>query len=209
MTHYSHIEERLNIASHAFGFILSLIGLVLLIIHASMNGNAWHIISFSIFGASLIILYGASTLYHSAKKSCLRKKLNIVDHAAIYILIAGSYTPFTLVTLNGTIGWVIFAITWGLALAGVILKCFFTGRYDLISTIMYVGMGWIIIFAIQPLIQALPEKGLYWLVAGGIFYTLGAILYSIEKLKFNHALFHLFVLIGSFCHFITVYCYVL
>jgi hemolysin III len=207
--YYSPIEEKINIISHATGFILSIVAFVLLVMHASLHGDVWQIVSFSIFGASLIILYGASTLYHSAKNPSLRNKFNIIDHASIYVLIAGTYTPFTLVTLKGTIGWVIFGISWGLALAGIILKLFFTGKYDLISTIMYVFMGWVIVFAIKPLIHHLPFEGLLWLFAGGISYTIGAILYSINKIKFNHAIFHILVLIGSFCHFVSVFFYVL
>ena len=207
--YYSPIEEKINIISHAIGFILSIVAFVLLVAHASLHGDVWHIVSFSIFGASLIILYAASTFYHSAKKSELRNRLKIIDHASIYILIAGTYTPFTLVTLNGTIGWVIFGISWGLALTGIILKLFFTGKYNLISTIMYVLMGWIIVFAIKPLINNLPLEGFLWLLAGGISYTIGAILYSIKKIKFNHAIFHMFVLNGSFCQFMSVFFYVL
>jgi len=207
--YYSPIEEKINIFSHTTGFILSIVAFVLLVMHASLHGDVWQIVSFGIFGASLIILYGASTLYHSAKNPLLRNKLNIIDHASIYVLIAGTYTPFTLVTLKGTIGWVIFGISWGLALTGIILKLFFTGKYDLISTIMYVFMGWVIVFAIKPLIHHLPFEGLLWLFAGGISYTIGAILYSIKKIKFNHAIFHILVLIGSFCHFVSVFFYVL
>ncbi len=206
---YSPIEEKINIISHATGFILSIVALVLLVTHASMHGDVWHIVSFSIFGASLIILYAASTFYHSAKKPELRRRLKIVDHASIYVLVAGTYTPFTLVTLNGTLGWVIFGTSWGLALTGIILKLFFTGKYNLISTSMYVFMGWVIVFAIKPLIKNLPPEGFIWLLAGGISYTLGAILYSTRKIKFNHAIFHMFVLTGSFCHFISVFFYVL
>ena len=207
--YYSPIEEKINITTHAIGFILSIVAFVLLVTHANLYGDVWHIVSFSIFGASLIILYAASTFYHSAKKSELRNRLKILDHASIYILIAGTYTPFTLVTLNGTIGWVIFGTTWGLALTGIILKFFFTGKYNLISTIMYVLLGWVIVFAIKPLINNLPLEGLLWLLAGGIFYTIGAILYSIKTIKFNHAIFHIFVLNGSFCQFISVFFYVL
>jgi hemolysin III len=207
--YYSPIEEKINIISHAIGFILSMVALVLLVRHATWHGDVWHIVSFSIFGASLIILYAASSFYHSAKKSEIRNRLNIIDHASIYVLIAGTYTPFTLVTLKGTIGWVIFGISWGLALTGIILKLFFTGKYNLMSTIMYVLMGWVIVFAIKPLINNLPLAGLLWLVAGGISYTIGAILYGIKKIKFNHAIFHMFVLMGSFCHFMSVYFYVL
>jgi hemolysin III len=209
LKYYSPIEEKINIISHAVGFILSIIALVLLVRHATRHGDVWHIVSFSIFGASLIILYAASSFYHSAKKSELRNRLNIIDHASIYVLIAGTYTPFTLVTLKGTIGWVIFGISWGLALTGIILKLFFTGKYNLMSTIMYVLMGWVIVFAIKPLMNNLPLEGLRWLVAGGISYTIGAILYGIKKIKFNHAIFHMFVLMGSFCHFMSVFFYVL
>lgn len=207
--YYSPIEEKINIITHVIGFILSIIALVFLAAHASLHGNVWHIISFSIFGASLIILYAASSFYHSAKKPGLRRRLKIIDHASIYVLIAGTYTPFTLITLKGITGWVIFSISWGLALTGIILKLFFTGKYTAISTIMYVLMGWIIIFAIKPLINNLPSGGLFWLFAGGVFYTIGAILYSIKKIKFNHAIFHVFVLIGSFCHFMAIFFYVL
>jgi len=207
--YYSPIEEKINIISHATGFILSIVAFVLLVLHANLHGDVWHIVSFTIFGASLIILYAASTFYHSAKRSELRNRLKIIDHASIYFLIAGTYTPFTLVTLKGTIGWVIFGTSWGLALTGIILKLFFTGKYNIISTIMYVLMGWVIVFAIKPLINNLPLEGLFWLITGGIFYTIGAILYSIKKIKFNHAIFHMFVLMGSFCHFMSVFFYVL
>jgi len=206
---YPPVEEKINIISHAIGFILSIVALVLLVMRANMYGDVWHIVSFSIFGASLMILFAASTFYHSAKKPALRNRFKIIDHAAIYVLIAGTYTPFTLITLDDTIGWVIFGISWGLALTGIILKLFFTGKYNLVSTIMYVLMGWIIVFAIKPLINNLPSDGLLWLFAGGIAYTIGAALYSIKKIKFNHAVFHICVLIGSFCHFISVFFYVL
>ena len=206
---YSPLEEKTNIISHAIGLVLSIIALVLMVIRASQYGNVWHIVSVSIFGASLIALYAASTFYHSAKEPSLRSRLRILDHATIYVLIAGTYTPLTLITLNSTTGWVIFGAAWGMALTGIILKLFFTGRFNLLSTLMYVFMGWIIIFAIKPLINSLSTEGLFWLFAGGVAYTTGAILYSIKKIKFNHAIFHLFVLLGSSCHFISVYCYVL
>jgi len=207
--HYSPAEERINIASHALGLVLSVIALVLLVVHASRYGNAWHIVSFSIFGVSLVALYAASTIYHRATDPVLRSRLRIVDHATIYLLIAGTYTPFTLITLGGFAGWTIFGVSWGMAAIGIVLKIFFTGRYDLVSTLMYVFMGWIIVFAIEPLIHNLSSDGLFWLVAGGIAYTVGAVLYSIKKIKFNHAIFHVFVLAGSACHFISVYFYVL
>jgi hemolysin III len=206
---YSPAEERVNISSHAIGLLLSVAALALLVVRASSNGDVWHIVSFSIFGISLIILFAASTIYHSSRDPALRARLRVVDHASIYVLIAGTYTPFTLVTLNGTIGWTIFGITWGMALIGIVLKLFFTGRYEKVSTLMYVFMGWIIVFAIGPLIDNLSPDGLSWLVAGGIAYTVGAILYGIKQIKFNHAIFHVFVLVGAFCHFMAVYFYVL
>jgi len=209
VNYYSSIEEKTNIISHAVGFVLSIVALVLLVTYASLYGSILHIVSFSIFGASLILLFAASTFYHSAKKPELRSRLRIIDHASIYVLIAGTYTPFTLITLNGPVGWSILGAAWGLALTGIILKLFFTGKYKLISTLMYVFMGWIIVFAIKPVIHNLPLEGLLWLVAGGIAYTIGAILYSIKKIKFNHAIFHVFVLIGSICHFVSVFFYVL
>ena len=207
--HYSPLEEMTNIISHAIGLFFSIVALVVMVVRSSLYGNSLHIVSVSIFGASLIALYTASTFYHSSKDPQRRSRLRIFDHATIYVLIAGTYTPLTLITLNGMIGWVIFGISWGMAVAGVVLKLFFTGKYDLISTLMYVFMGWIIVFAINPLINSLSAQGLFWLFAGGVAYTTGAILYSIKKITFNHAIFHMFVLLGSFCHFVAVYLYVL
>jgi len=209
ITYYDPKEEKINVISHGIGFILSVVALVLLVVYSSIYGNGWHIVSFSIYGASLIVLYSASTLYHYAKSPKLRQKLNVFDHAAIYVLIAGTYTPFTLIVLNGWVGWTIFGVSWGLAIFGIIFKLFYTGRFDKISTIAYVLMGWIAIFAIKPLVNNLPIEGLLWLLAGGIFYTVGAVLYSIKNIKYNHAIFHIFVLLGSFSHFIAIFFYVL
>lgn len=205
---YSPAEEKLNIWSHAFGIFLSIIALVLLIIKAVQQDNIWMMISFPIFGVSLILLYLASTLYHASKEPQKRFKLKVFDHAAIYVLIAGSYTPFTLVSLNGETGWLIFSMVWVMAFTGIILKLFFTGRFKVISTAMYVLMGWLIVFYFQDLTASLHEKGVFYLILGGVLYTTGAILYSIKKIKFNHAIFHFFVLAGSFCHFLSIYLYV-
>ena len=205
---YSNLEEKLNVWSHAFGIFLSIIALVLLMTKAIEKGNIWMMISFPIFGISLILLYLASTLYHSAKDPSKRFKLKIFDHAAIYVLIAGSYTPFTLVSLNGETGWFIFSIVWILAFTGIILKLFFTGRFKVLSTAMYVLMGWLIIFYFKELTANLNSDGVFYLIIGGVFYTIGAVLYSIKKIKFNHAIFHVFVLGGSFCHFLSVYLYI-
>ncbi|MBL4773479.1 MAG: hemolysin III family protein [Alcanivoracaceae bacterium] len=209
LKYYPPLEEKINVISHALGFVLGTTALILLIIKAVKYGNNWHLVSFTIFGISMMLLYGTSTFYHFTQEPNLRKKLKIFDHAAIYILIAGTYTPFTLVTLYGKIGWILFGVSWGLASFGIILKLFFTGRFTLISTLAYVVMGWLIVFAINPLRNNLSEEGLFWLLAGGVSYTVGAILYAFHQLKFNHAIFHIFVLIGSMCHFISIYFYIL
>lgn len=207
--YYPPLEEKLNIITHGFGFLLSILGLVLLILRAIKLDDSLLLISFCIFGASMILLYGASTLYHSAKNPWLRYRLNILDHASIYLLIAGTYTPFALVTLSGIIGWSIFGVVWTMAVTGIVLKLFYTGRYNLLSTIMYVVMGWIIVFAVKPLYDNLEPAGLIWLITGGVSYTIGALFFMLDRLKFNHAIFHLFVLAGSFTHFISIYFYVL
>lgn len=207
--YYPPAEERLNIISHGIGFGLSVLALILLILRASQLGQVRHLVGFTIFGASMTLLYAASTFYHSATTHVLRYRLNILDHASIYVLIAGTYTPFALVTINGTFGWAVLIVVWLMAVVGIILKFFYTGRYHLLSTIMYVVMGWMIVFAIKPLMENLPGPGLWWLFAGGISYTLGAILFMQERIPFNHAIFHIFVLLGTFCHFISIYYYVL
>lgn len=207
--HYSPLEEKTNIISHAIGLALSIVGTLLMLLRANRSGEILHIISAGIFGASLIALYAASTFYHSAKDPKARARLRINDHATIYLLIAGTYTPFTLITLKGWVGWTVFGVSWGMAACGIALKLFFTGRYNLLSTLMYVFMGWIIIIAIKPLVNSISPDGLLWLVAGGLAYTTGAVIYSIKKIPFNHAIFHMFVLLGSFCHFVSVYVYVL
>jgi len=206
---YPPKEEFINVLSHGIGFLLSILALVILVISASLSGDVWHIVSFSIYGFSLVMLYLASTLFHSSKDLKRRKRLNVFDHASIYILIAGTYTPYLLVTLRGPWGWSLFGIVWGFAILGVILKLFFTGRFRLLSSIAYVALGWIIIIAIKPLIQNLDSGGLFWLFAGGVAYTIGALLYMLKNMPYNHATFHIFVLIGSACHFISIYSYVL
>jgi hemolysin III len=204
---YSEKEEKLNVISHALGLVLSIIVFPFLILKCFYFEGFWKPASIIIYGLSLIILYTASTVYHSAKAPKLRRRLNIFDHAAIYVLIAGTYTPFTLITLEGKTGWIIFILTWTFALIGIILKLFFTGKFDKLSTIMYVLMGWQIVFVISPLIENLSSEGIFWLFSGGVFYTVGAVLYTIKKIPYNHAIFHVFVLLGSISHFISVYFY--
>lgn len=203
--HYSPQEENLNVASHGVTLILSIAALMLLWVSAAQQGTVWHWVSYTIYGTSQVSVFMASTLYHRAKEPKLRYRLNIFDHASIYLSIAGTYTPITLITLRGPWGWSIFGIIWTIAIAGIILKFFFTGRYKLLSTISYVAMGWIALVAIEPLINNMAVGGLMWLAAGGLFYTLGAVLYQIKRIPYNHAIFHFFVVIAWGCHFIMVY----
>jgi hemolysin III len=207
--YYEPAEERINIVSHAIGLLLGIAGLLALVARALLQGQALHLVSFSVFAVSMIALYSASVAYHSARDPVLRTRLRTVDHAAIYVLIAGTYTPFALVTLQGAAGWLLFGVVWGMALTGIVLKLFYTGRFNLASTLMYIFMGWLIVFFIKPLIANFPASGLAWLLAGGIAYTLGAVLYSIPKVPFHHAIFHVCVVLGSVCHFVAVYRYVL
>ncbi len=206
---YSLAEEKLNILTHGLGFLLSIPATVFLILKASMIGDVWQIVSVSIYGVSLITLYLASTLYHSAKNNEKKRKLNVFDHASIYLLIAGTYTPFLLVTLRGPWGWGLFGVIWGAAIGGVVFKLFYTGRFNLASTIAYVLMGSIVLVALKPLIINLSLVGLYWVLAGGISYIVGAVWYLQKKMPYHHAVFHVFVLFGSLCHFVAVYSYVL
>lgn len=209
LTFYKPKEEKINVISHLIGLLLSIVALVLLLKYPLKATYTKQTISSIIYGVSLILLYTASTIYHYVQNPKWRKKLNILDHAAIYILIAGTYTPFALLVLKGWVGWAIFGISWGLAIVGVTLKIFFTGQFEKASTIAYVLMGWLIVFAIKPLLQNLSLEGLWWLFLGGVFYTVGAVIYSIKKINYNHAIFHIFVLLGSLSHFISVYFYVL
>ena len=209
ISEYSPNEERLNILSHGLGIVLALIGTFLLVSKAAYFGEGVHVVSFAIYGVSMVVLYSASTLYHCAKEPLLRRRLKIFDHAVIYVFIAGSYTPFTLVVLNDWVGWTLFGVVWSMALSGIVLKLFFTGRFKILSSSIYVLMGWLIVLAIEPLSNSLPAEGLFWLVAGGISYTIGAVLYSIKSMPFNHAIFHVFVLLGTIFQFLTVYQYIL
>ncbi len=204
---YSPLEEKINIYSHLLGVFLSFFALFFLVLKGISSEILINIISFSIFGLSLITLYLASSAYHSSTELKKRFRLKILDHCAIYVLIAGTYTPFLLVVLGGRLGWILFIIIWLIALTGIILKLFFTGRFKIVSTSMYVVMGWLIIFFVKPLLVVIEIQGFYWLMLGGACYTLGAIIYSIKKIAFNHAIFHIFVLLGSMAHFISIYYY--
>lgn len=189
--------------------LLSIVGAYFLVARSISVGTSLHVICCMVFAVSLIALYASSTLYHSSRSTVARRRLRALDHASIYLLIAGTYTPFALLVLRGSTGWIIFGIAWTCAATGIILKIFLTGRFDRLSTVMYVCMGWLIVFAYGPLVDHFSTAGLTWLFAGGIAYTLGAVFYSIKRIPFGHATFHVFVLAGSICHFIAVYVYVL
>ncbi|MEI6677639.1 MAG: hemolysin III family protein [Mariniphaga sp.] len=201
-------EEKLNTITHIIGFIMALIGSVYLINQSFKVGSYLIFFCNTIYSLGLLTLYLASSLYHSAKDPEIKMRLNIFDHSAIYLLIAGTYTPIALITIKGVIGLIIFGIVWVSAVIGIVLKLYFTGRYSKISTAAYVLMGWVIIIAIKPLINSMVTSGLLWLLAGGIFYTFGALLYQRKSMKYNHVLFHIFVILGSLCHYIVILKYV-
>ncbi|MCB1582790.1 MAG: hemolysin III family protein [Marinicella sp.] len=202
---YPPSEEKINIISHALGLLFSLVGFVLLMVKAVQQGTWIHFLAYGLYSISMMVLFTASTIYHRAIVDQVRSRLRVFDHAAIYVLIAGTYTPFMLLVMPGTLGYSILAAAWGMAVLGIVLKLFFTGRFSLISTSLYLFMGWAIVFAIKPLAAQLSADGLFWLVAGGVAYTIGAILYAIKQIPFNHAIFHVFVLIGAFSHFLAIY----
>ena len=202
---YSAKEERINIWSHALGLLLSFAALFLLMNKATNQGQFIYLLAYLIYGLSQIAVFSASTLYHAAKNEESRRRLNIFDHAAIYLSIAGTYTPVAMLVIPGVWGWSVFAVIWSMALTGIFLKLFFTGRFDLISTIGYVGMGLTILVAIKPLMEHMSLWGLIWLAGGGVFYIAGAVLYRLEKWPYNHAVFHFFVLIAAVCHFLMIY----
>ncbi|NNE66686.1 MAG: hemolysin III family protein [Pyrinomonadaceae bacterium] len=209
LSFYHPTEERMNVVSHGFGLVLSIIGFILLLFQAISIGTFAHIAGLGIYGASLVILYAASTSYHYTQDPRLRYRLNIFDHAAIYGLIAGTYTPFTILFYEPSLGWKLFVSIWSIAIVGIVFKLFYTGKFNAFSTVLYVIMGWMGVLAIGPILEGFPENGVIWLFAGGISYTLGAICFGIRALKFNHAIFHIFVLIGSISHFITVFYYLI
>lgn len=206
---YSLGEEIANSVTHGIGAGLSVAALSILVTFASLNGDAWRVVSFSIYGSTLILLYIASTFYHGLPFPRAKIILQVLDHSAIFLLIAGTYTPFTLVTLRGAWGWTLFGLVWGLAICGILLKVFFINRFRILSVCLYIGMGWIMLIALKPLLSAVPVGGIVWLGIGGLAYTFGVIFYVLKQIPFNHAIWHLFVLAGSVCHFFSILFYVL
>ena len=202
---YTLGEEIANSISHGIGTLLSIAGLVVMVVLAVTHGDAWHVVSFSIFGATLIVLYLASTLYHSLPMPRVKQILKRLDHSAIFLLIAGTYTPFMLVSLRGAWGWSIFGVVWGLALAGILLKIFFSiSKYEKASVGLYVFMGWLCVIAAKQFLANVPQVSLILLVFGGLSYTIGVVFYVWDRLPYNHAVWHLFVLGGSIFHFFSV-----
>ena len=202
-------EELANSLTHELGLALSVAGFAVLLILAILHGSALRIVSCSVYGFTLVLLYTASTLYHSVRPGSMKSAFQVLDHSSIYLLIAGTYTPFTLVVLRGAWGWTLFGLVWGLSLLGILLKIFFTGQFKTVSTGVYVVIGWLVIIAIKPLLADVPLHGLLWIVAGGLFYTLGIVFYACRKLPYNHAVWHVFVLGGSVCHYFAILFYVL
>lgn len=201
--------ERLNSFTHMLGAVIALAGLVILVVFASLNGDIWRIVSFSIYGTSLFLLYLFSTIYHSTEGS-VRAIFKKLDHISIYLLIAGSYTPFVLVSLNGAWGWSLFGVIWGLAVIGILLDSFTSDERRIIQLVIYVLMGWIALVAIEPLIESLSMAGFLWLLGGGLFYSVGIVFYVLDLKKFHfHGIWHLFVLAGSITHYFTIMYYVL
>ena len=206
---YSLGEEIANSITHGLGALAGIAALVLLVVPSAQMGDPWRIVAFSVYGASLVALYLASTLYHSIPNARARQWLKRVDHAAIYVFIAGTYTPVTLVLISGWLGWTLFGIVWGVTIAGVSLKFLFIDRFERIFLAGYVAMGWVGIFAFPHLWRVLSPAAMAWLIGGGLAYTVGVAFYKWERLRFNHAIWHLWVIAGSVCHFFLLYFHVL
>ena len=207
--YYAIGEEIASSITHGIGAALSIAGLVILVVLAARQNDVWRIVSFSIYGATMIMLYMMSTLYHAIQHRGAKKVFRVLDHSSIYLLIAGTYTPFMLVSLRGGWGWSIFGVIWALAITGIVFKAIFIERMKKLSLVVYILMGWLIVIALEPLMHNIHPNGLYWLGGGGLCYTGGAVFYKMKSVKYTHAVWHLFVLGGSICHFFAIYLYVL
>ena len=204
------LSERLfNTITHGIGFVLSIVALVLMVVYASYNSDAWSIVGVSIFGSTLILLYMSSTLYHAFSNGRVKQIFKTLDQSFIYLLIAGTYTPVLLITLRNTLGWTVFGLVWAMAIGGITHRIFFFDKLKKLSLVSYILMGWLSLIVFKSLLNAAPAELVVWLLIGGAFYTGGIIFYSWEKLPFNHAIWHLFVLGGSFSHFIGIYIYLI
>lgn len=201
---FSKREEIANSIIHGIGAVLSIAALVILIVFASLKGTAWHVVSFTLFGSTMVFLYTSSTLVHSFPAGKIKDIFEIFDHSAIYFFIAGTYTPFLFVAVKGALGWTLFGLVWGLALFGTVFKVFFVKRFLYLSTVLYVLIGWLIVFAWKPLVAAVPTYGVVFLVIGGIVYSVGAIFYVWRGFIYHHAVWHIFVIAGTVMHFFAV-----
>lgn len=204
LTPYSRREELANAITHGIGAALSIAALVILIVNTSLNGHAWDIVTFTIYGTTLVILYIMSTLYHSFTHPGVKRLFRKFDHMAILLLIAGTYTPYCFTVLHGWIGWTLLGIVWSCAAIGIVLKAFFTGRFETVSVILYIVMGWACILAIKPLYDTMSLHAFIFLVTGGLFYTAGTLFYTRDSIPYNHSIWHLFVLTGSIFHFFSI-----
>ncbi|MDQ0160072.1 PAQR family membrane homeostasis protein TrhA [Alkalibacillus salilacus] len=201
-------EEKVNAITHGLGALLSLAGLVILIVYASLNGNVWQVVSVTIYGATMLIMYLSSTIVHSLKEGKAKDLFLFIDHSSIYLFIAGSYTPILLVMLRGPIGWTFFGVIWGVALLGIVFKIFFVHRFMVVSTLIYIVLGWFIVFVWQPLAAEMDTTGLVYLIVGGILYSVGSLFYMWRGFPYHHAVWHLFVIAGSAFHFFAILFYI-
>lgn len=201
-------EEKLNTVTHAIGVLFGIAALILLIVFNNQKSH-WSLFSVIVYGISIIVLFTASTLYHAVKGAKRKHYFRIVDHISIYLLIAGTYTPVLLITLHGSLGWMLFWIVWAIAAFGVILKLFFTGRFEIFSTLLYLVMGWLIVFDFSNLSDVIGSNGILFLFGGGLSYTVGILFYAIQKIPYNHVIWHLFVLAGAIFHFFMIFFYVI
>ncbi len=208
-TKYSIREEVAHAVTHGIGTCLSLAGLVLLSVKAARYGSSWHLVAGCVYASTLVLMYASSTLYHALTGARTKRVFQILDHAAIYLLIAGTYTPFTLITLRGPWGWTLFGLVWGLAVGGTLFEIFLQGRFKKLSLLLYLCLGWLAVVAIKPLLTSLPTGGLLLLLAGGLAYSGGAAFYSWRSLRYHHAIWHAFVLLGSLSHFFCILLYVM
>ncbi|MDC3417410.1 PAQR family membrane homeostasis protein TrhA [Aquibacillus salsiterrae] len=202
-------EEVANAITHGVGALLSIVGLVVLIVSSTLYGTAWHVVSFTVFGATMLILYTSSTMVHALPPGKAKDLFEIFDHSSIYLFIAGTYTPFTFLAIKGALGWTLFGIVWGLAIGGTVFKVFFVKKYLFTSTILYVVMGWLIVFGWNQIVDNVARNGVILLVLGGAFYTIGALFYVWRGFKYHHAIWHLFVIAGTIAHFFCVLIYLL
>ncbi|AST92500.1 hemolysin D [Sutcliffiella cohnii] len=201
---FSKGEEIANAIIHGIGALLSIAALVILIVLSSFHGTAWHVVSFTLFGVTMVLLYTSSTLVHSFPPGKAKDVFEILDHSSIYFFIAGTYTPFLFVAVKGTLGWTLFGIVWGVAIIGTVFKSFFVKRFLHMSTVLYIFLGWLIVFAWGTLVENVSSQGIIYLVIGGVLYTVGAIFYVWRGFNYHHAIWHLFVMAGSIMHFFSV-----